>query len=126
MIKTHLRFTDLQARGIVDNRTTLNRWVRDYGFPAGALVGPNTRLWVVADVEAWLHARAMGLIARPDRGGVGRARSKRKPRVVGVVAASEVAVKPVEAGGGAPAGRDRVAEVGQPAKVVDPASTEAW
>ena len=57
MISRQLRFRDLKARGIVDNRVTLANWIENYGFPTGRLVGPNTRLWNEADVEAWLDSR---------------------------------------------------------------------
>ncbi len=53
-----LRFSDLKARGIVNNRTTLARWIKDYDFPAGALLGPNSRAWPADQVESWLDARA--------------------------------------------------------------------
>lgn len=39
-----LRFRDLAERGIVMIRTTLARWIKDYGFPARKLIGPNTRV----------------------------------------------------------------------------------
>jgi predicted DNA-binding transcriptional regulator AlpA len=52
-----LRFTDLQARGIVANRVTLSRWIRDRGFPAAVKLGPNTAAWRESEVNAWLGAR---------------------------------------------------------------------
>jgi predicted DNA-binding transcriptional regulator AlpA len=54
----YLRFSDLVARGIVRNRVTLSRWQRDHGFPAGVLLGPNSRAWPESEIEAWLAARA--------------------------------------------------------------------
>jgi len=54
----YLRFADLKRAGIVRNRTTLYRWIRDYGFPAGIMLGPNTRAWPAHEVDAWLEARA--------------------------------------------------------------------
>ena len=53
----YLRFDDLRERGIVGNRVTLGNWIRDHGFPAGILAGPNSRLWPEADVEQWLTTR---------------------------------------------------------------------
>lgn len=38
-----LRFRDLQTRNIVKNWVTLQRWIEREGFPAGLLLGPNTR-----------------------------------------------------------------------------------
>ena len=57
MIK-FLRYSDLQAAGIVLNRMTLSRWIRHYGFPPGILLGPNTRAWPADEVEAWIESRA--------------------------------------------------------------------
>ena len=55
---TYLRFDDLRDRRIVKNRTTLYRWIKERGFPAGILLGPNTRAWPEDEVDAWLEARA--------------------------------------------------------------------
>ena len=52
-----LRFPDLQDAGIVDNRATLYRWIKDQGFPPGVLLGPKTRGWVESDVLDWVHSR---------------------------------------------------------------------
>ena len=57
MSKKWLRFADLKARGVVNNRTTLARWVRDYGFPPGTKIGPNTRAWTEDVIEAYEAAR---------------------------------------------------------------------
>ena len=54
----YLRYADLVERQIVNNRTTLARWIRDYGFPVGVLLGPNSRAWPADQVEAWLEVRA--------------------------------------------------------------------
>jgi len=58
MTVKYLRYADLVERQIVNNRTTLSRWIRDYDFPAGVLLGPNSRAWRSDRVEAWLEARA--------------------------------------------------------------------
>lgn len=52
-----LSFADLKARGIVHNRVTLSRWQRFEGFPAGIVLGPNTRKYSEEEVEAWLRSR---------------------------------------------------------------------
>jgi predicted DNA-binding transcriptional regulator AlpA len=59
MVSKLLRFKDLQEKQIVDNRTTLSRWIRDEGFPPGVLLGPNSRAWTEESVELWLTARAV-------------------------------------------------------------------
>ena len=49
-----LRFADLQDRGIVANWVQLRRLIKQLGFPEGFLLGPQTRVYAEADVEAWL------------------------------------------------------------------------
>ena len=63
MTVKYLRYADLVERQIVNNRTTLARWIRDYGFPAGVLLGPNSRAWASDQVDAWLEARATEAVA---------------------------------------------------------------
>jgi len=63
MTVKYLRYGDLVERQIIGNRTTLSRWIRDYGFPAGVLLGPNSRAWRSDEVEAWLEARAAEAVA---------------------------------------------------------------
>ena len=55
--KKLLRYHDLVARGIVNNRMTLSRWIDGQGFPPGFMLGPNSRAWPEDEVEAWLAAR---------------------------------------------------------------------
>jgi hypothetical protein len=53
-----IRFKGLQKRGIVHNRPQLKRLVDKYGFPAGRLLGPNTRVWDEdTEVDPWLANR---------------------------------------------------------------------
>ena len=51
------RFNDLKRHGIVNNRMTLWRWIKDQGFPEGVLLGPNSRAWLVQEVHSWLENR---------------------------------------------------------------------
>ena len=53
-----LRFPDLAQYG-VNNRVTLERWVTQYGAPAGFFLGPNTRVWYKKDWDTWLANRAL-------------------------------------------------------------------
>jgi predicted DNA-binding transcriptional regulator AlpA len=55
------RFSDLQAMGIVHCWPTLSRWIAKGAFPPGRYLGPNTRVWTVEEVEAWLASRPMAL-----------------------------------------------------------------
>jgi predicted DNA-binding transcriptional regulator AlpA len=56
-MRKRLRFRDLKARGIVNNRPTLNNWIKKLGFPPGQLTGPNTRTWDEGEVEDYLASR---------------------------------------------------------------------
>jgi predicted DNA-binding transcriptional regulator AlpA len=56
-VDTYLRFRDLQAAGIVNNRASLQYRIQNFGFPRGRLIGPNTRAWTRSEVEAWIAAR---------------------------------------------------------------------
>jgi predicted DNA-binding transcriptional regulator AlpA len=55
-----LRFNELKEAGIVPNRTTLQRWIKQNGFPEGVKLGPNTRAWSIGEVEKWLDSRKTG------------------------------------------------------------------
>jgi predicted DNA-binding transcriptional regulator AlpA len=57
MTPTLLRFADLKDRRIVNNRQTLENWIRREGFPPGRKLGPNTRVWTEDEVAAWLNNR---------------------------------------------------------------------
>jgi len=54
----YFRFDDLKAAGIVRNRPTLYRWIKERGFPGGILLGPNTRAWPEADILRWLESKS--------------------------------------------------------------------
>jgi predicted DNA-binding transcriptional regulator AlpA len=58
MVARILRYPDLEEAGVVSNRATLYRWIRDHGFPPGFLLGPNSRGWLEPDVEQWLSNRS--------------------------------------------------------------------
>jgi predicted DNA-binding transcriptional regulator AlpA len=63
--KEILRFDDLKKLGIVNNRVTLYRWIRDEGFPPGFLLGQNTRAWTRESIQSWLASRAVKKEGRP-------------------------------------------------------------
>ena len=77
-MQKYYRFTDLKAAGIVRNRMTLGRWIKSQGFPAGVLLGPNTRAWRADDIERWLAERTQNSTEEyvtdrpPGRGAPGR------------------------------------------------------
>ncbi len=63
----YLRFKDLKQRKVVENRTTLQRWIATQGFPPGVLLGPRTRAWTEAEIEAYAARRrqTIGMAAAP-------------------------------------------------------------
>lgn len=56
-MQKRLRYADLVALGIVNNRVTLQNWINKEGFPRGAMIGANTRVWDESAVTAWLKSR---------------------------------------------------------------------
>ena len=56
-LPSYVRFRDLRNAGIVDNWEQLRNLVADYHFPPGMLLSPNTRVWDIKDVRAWLASR---------------------------------------------------------------------
>lgn len=65
MENRRLRFRDLKARGIVNNRVTLRNWQKKYSFPIGQATGPNTRTWGEDEVQSWLETRPTAPKAAP-------------------------------------------------------------
>jgi len=55
-----LRYRDLVASGIVNNRMTLRRWMdrKDDPFPQAIQLSENSIAWRAADVENWIARRA--------------------------------------------------------------------
>ena len=83
-----LRFRDLKARGIVGNRVTLARWIREQHFPGPLQLGANSIAWDERDVESWLASRrrpAPAAVSRPpadlpgDEPGGHKQRRSRQP-----------------------------------------------
>jgi predicted DNA-binding transcriptional regulator AlpA len=64
-----LRYADLLALGIVNNRATLQNWINKRGFPAGQLTGPNSRTWSETEVKRWLDSRPTGPKPTPSTKG---------------------------------------------------------
>jgi hypothetical protein len=52
-----LRFRDLQERGIINNWPSLRARIDRDGFPRGRMIGPNSRAWTEAEIDAWLKYR---------------------------------------------------------------------
>jgi predicted DNA-binding transcriptional regulator AlpA len=62
-----LRFNDLKNRGIVRNRVTLSRWLRDQQFPQPIRLGPNSLAWDEASIDAWLRQRRLPAPSQSDQ-----------------------------------------------------------
>jgi predicted DNA-binding transcriptional regulator AlpA len=52
-----LRFKDLQRLGITASWAGLRNLQDHQDFPLGKLLGPSTRVWTAAEVNAWLASR---------------------------------------------------------------------
>jgi hypothetical protein len=56
-IPRQLRFNDLKELGIVGSWAQLRRLIDLHGFPAGRLMGPNTRTFDEPEVADWVATR---------------------------------------------------------------------
>jgi hypothetical protein len=86
-----VRYFDLRARGIVNNRTTLANWIRKLGFPAGQMTGPNTRTWDEdTEINPWLASRPTASKPLPEtKRPRGRPRKQRE-QVAAAVQSDEI------------------------------------
>lgn len=51
------RYSDLVSAGIVNNRMTLSRRIKNDGFPSGVLLGPNSVAYPAEQVDRWVATR---------------------------------------------------------------------
>lgn len=65
MAGKYLRFTDIQARNIANNRVTLNDLIQNHGFPVGMWLSPNRRAWPEEEVDRWLATRPSARTTKP-------------------------------------------------------------
>jgi predicted DNA-binding transcriptional regulator AlpA len=56
-LRRWIRFKDLAHAGVVSNWPQLLNLIAEQGFPRGKLIGPNSRAWLLHEVEAWLDQR---------------------------------------------------------------------
>jgi predicted DNA-binding transcriptional regulator AlpA len=75
-VRKRLRYRDLLTLGVVNNRVTLQNWIRDRGFPPGQLTGPNSRTWSEAEVQAWIDSRPTEPKPTPPPPGPGKCRGR--------------------------------------------------
>lgn len=52
-----LRFADLRDAGIVTSWPQLRRLQEKHGFPAGFKISEHSRVWDLAEIEAFLESR---------------------------------------------------------------------
>ena len=64
-LPTILRFKDLQQRGIVKNREQLENLKKNYGFPLGRWMSPNTRTWTEDEIAEWYQSRPIATKNKP-------------------------------------------------------------
>jgi hypothetical protein len=58
IVERRLRFPDLVALGLFNNRPQLSKAIKDYGFPRGQLTTPNCRTWGEdSEVKPWIASR---------------------------------------------------------------------
>jgi predicted DNA-binding transcriptional regulator AlpA len=80
-MRKRLRYADLVALGVINNRATLGNWIRTRAFPPGQMTGPNTRTWDEGEVEAWIMSQPAAPRAMPQvEGKRGRPRGARTGR----------------------------------------------
>lgn len=76
MIPVLLRYADLKARKIVNNRPQLRRLQQLHGFPLGKMLSPNTRVWTEDEILHWFETRP---VTEPDQWrGAARQKHERK------------------------------------------------
>jgi hypothetical protein len=74
----YLRFPDLKARGIANNRVTLNDLIENHDFPEGQMLSRNRRGWNEALVDHWCAARPAAKAAKPPLRGAAKRLAERK------------------------------------------------
>jgi hypothetical protein len=62
-----LRFRHLNEIGLVNNWTTLIRWIKEQGFPPGRIVGVS-RVWFESEIDQWIASRPVAS-DKPLKGG---------------------------------------------------------
>ena len=56
-MKLLLFFPDLKENRVANNWTTLNRRIKEEGFPAGRMIG-RRRAWTPAEIQAWIDCKS--------------------------------------------------------------------
>jgi hypothetical protein len=57
VLEQYCRFNDLNENNIVKSHTQLRHLQVHENFPLGRLIGPNTRVWSVSEINKWLEGR---------------------------------------------------------------------
>jgi predicted DNA-binding transcriptional regulator AlpA len=69
MARRLIHFPDIRARGIANNRVSLNDLIKNHNFPEGKRLSPNTIVWDEAEVEAWVDSLPSASAAKPPKKG---------------------------------------------------------
>jgi hypothetical protein len=54
-----MTFDDLRSRNICRSRTTLAKFQKEKGFPAGRMIGRH-RIWTCEEIREWVEAQPEG------------------------------------------------------------------
>jgi predicted DNA-binding transcriptional regulator AlpA len=69
-VKRYIRYADIKARGIANNRVTLENLIAQHGFPEGIFLSPMVRAWDEPEVDEWLASRPAAKDAKPPLRGI--------------------------------------------------------
>ena len=65
-IRETINFKGLKRAGVVNNHDSLKEKIKKEGFPPGFWAGPNTHLFYVDEVNAWLESRPLERPSKPN------------------------------------------------------------
>src|SRR5262245_64472859 len=80
MATRFIRWPDIKARGVANNRVTLKDLIDNHGFPEGRRLSPNVIAWIEAEVEAWQASRPLASAAKPAKKGAVKMLADPDPR----------------------------------------------
>jgi len=63
----YIRYSDLEAAGIVKNWPTLTRLIEEENFPTGVMLSRNIRAWRQDEINSWLETRPTKRKPVPNR-----------------------------------------------------------
>jgi predicted DNA-binding transcriptional regulator AlpA len=78
VLPVYVRYTHLEAAGIVGSWTQLLRMIDEEDFPDGVLLSANVRAWRLDTITEWLEARPTARKVIPPDAVHPRTRNKRR------------------------------------------------